>query len=144
MSTFNELSRREAGELYLKISQSKTANRTFEDAEKEIAVWAATDGIETVKYRHELARRKFNEKDLPQLAAHFCSIYGKPGGSDREQLLRDPIEFFRVGLNKYLTNQNQFERVSTGQQGAQKVQIVRSQTTSFGGDAEKFNQKQLF
>ena len=116
----NELvdrSRRETKEIHAAFSKSKTANRTFEDAEKEIAEWAATDGIETVKYRHDLARRKFNEKDLPQLAAHFCSIYGVPGGSNREQLLRDPIEFFRVGLNKYLTNQNQFERTATGQHG---------------------------
>jgi len=112
-----ERSRRETKEIHAAFSKAKTANRTFEDAEKEIAKWAATEGIETVKYRHELARRKFNEKDLPQLAAHFCSIYGKPGGSDREQLLKDPIEFFRVGLNKYLTNQNQFERTATGQHG---------------------------
>jgi len=116
----NELvdrSRREAREFQAAFENSPRQTRTFEDAEKEIAKWAATDGIETVKYRHELARRKFNEKDLPQLAAHFCSIYGKPGGSDREQLLKDPIEFFRVGLNKYLTNQNQFDRTATGQQG---------------------------
>jgi len=151
----NELvdrSRRETKEIHAAFSKSKTANRTFEDAEKEIAVWAATDGIETVKHRYDLARRKFNEKDLPQLAAHFCSIYGVPGGSNREQLLRDPIEFFRVGLNKYLTNQNQFDRSATGQQSApggqnnqtRYSQTTRSQTTHFGGDADKFNQKPLF
>ena len=119
----NELvhrSRREAREFQAAIENSPKQTRTFEDAEREIARWAATEGLETVKYRHELARRKFNEKDLPQLAAHFCSIYGKPGGTDREQLLKDPIEFFRVGLNKYLTNQNQFDRSSVGIQGGQQ------------------------
>ena len=151
----NELvdrSRRETKEIHAAFSKSKTANRTFEDAEKEIAEWAATDGIETVKHRYDLARRKFNEKDLPQLAAHFCSIYGVPGGSNREQLLKDPIEFFRVGLNKYLTNQNQFDRTANGQQSApggqnnqtRYSQTTRSQTTHFGGDADKFNQKPLF
>jgi hypothetical protein len=108
--------------------QAEASAKTVEEAEARIAAWAKGEGFETVKQRHELARRYYSPADAQRIAAHFCSIYGEPGQPKRGALLSDPVEFFRVKLSSYLANQNGFERAQAHKQAFTSARPVQTQS----------------
>jgi hypothetical protein len=108
--------------------QAEASAKTVEEAEARIAAWAKGEGFETVKQRHELARRHYSPADAQRIAAHFCSIYGEPGQPKRGALLSDPVEFFRVKLSSYLANQNGFERAQAQKQAGTSARPAQTQS----------------
>lgn len=80
------------------------------EAEQKIIEWAASGGIETIKYRYQTAHRMFEEKELPILVAHYVSVYTSTNEGSRANLMRDPVQNFQDGLFKYLTMQNTIDR----------------------------------
>jgi hypothetical protein len=96
-----------------------TRAATILEAEQKISAWILGDGMETVKYRHETAKRIFDTANANALAAHYVSVYASTNEGSRASLLRDPVAHFEAGLFKYLKNESAFERQNAPRESGQ-------------------------
>lgn len=91
------------------------------EAETKIANWIAGEGIETVKYRFNIAKQRFDPDNAAAIAAHYCSVYTK-NPANKERLLKDPVTHFSDGLFSYLKNEESFGRNNAPKEGGQTRQ----------------------
>lgn len=122
---------------------------TILEAEEKILNWAKTHGLETLKFRHITAKRKFVEDDLPALVAHYVSVFASTNEASRANLMRDPVANFEAGMFKYLTMQNTIDRNNaTTKPGTQSQQPGQTKNKAilnhWGADPTVYNEKQKF
>jgi len=112
------------------------------EAEAKISEWIAGEGLETVKYRFNIAKQKFDPDNAPAIAAHYCSVYTKnPANKDR--LLKDPVTHFSDGLFSYLKNEESFGRDrQPGNQGP--TRNGKANLNHLGKDAAQYAGPQKF
>lgn len=79
------------------------------EAEKRISDWIVGEGLETVRFRYETAKERFDPQQAQAISAHYCSVYTK-NPANKERLLKDPVTHFSDGLFAYIKSEQQYGR----------------------------------